>query len=69
MTREPIRSSNIESIGYDAEAGRLEIEFRGGRVYEYVDVPIEVFDELMSSKSKGSYVNKYIAPVYAHQKI
>lgn len=60
MNRIPVSSSNLASIGYDAESFVLEVEFNNGRVYQYFDVPQGTYDELMSSSSKGSYMNNVI---------
>lgn len=60
MNRTPVSSSNLASIGYDAESLVLEVEFNNGRVYQYFDVPQGTYDELMSASSKGSYMNNVI---------
>lgn len=60
MNRTPVSSSNLASIGYDAESLVLEVEFNNGRVYQYFDVPQGTYDELMSASSKGSYMNNGI---------
>jgi hypothetical protein len=60
MNRTPVSSSNLASIGYDAESLILEVEFNNGRVYQYFDVPQGTYDELMSASSKGSYMNNVI---------
>lgn len=60
MKRISVISSAINSIGYDAESGILEIEFAGGSAYEYYDVPHEVYDEMMHAESLGAYVNETI---------
>ena len=38
----------MNSVGYDEQSQILEIEFTGGEVYRYLDVPASVFHELMS---------------------
>lgn len=60
MNRTSVSSSNLASIGYDAECLVLEVEFTNGRVYQYFDVPQGTYDELMSASSKGSYMNSII---------
>jgi hypothetical protein len=47
--RESVSSSNLASIGYDAENEILEIEFNHGGVYQYFDVPENVYVELMEA--------------------
>src|SRR5690606_37210664 len=53
--RIPVVSSNIASVGYDAKKKLLEIEFHHGAVYQYFDVPENVYEELMGSTSLGAY--------------
>ena len=62
--RQPVESSNIAKIGYDAETRTLEIEFLHSGVYRYHHVPADVHAALMASPSKGRYFainvrNKY----------
>lgn len=54
MKREKVESSNIVAVGW--EAGRLEVEFAGGAVYFYEDVPEEKFKAFMACSSKGAFM-------------
>lgn len=69
MERTLVVSSNIVSIGYDEANSVLEIEFKGGEVYEYFDVPEHVYNELMGAGSHGSYHNSHIRSKYRYQRI
>ena len=60
MERIPVASSMIQSVGYDHTSSILEIEFRSGKVYRYLDVPQQTHIELMSAGSKGGYFEAYI---------
>jgi len=60
MERQSVESSNLASIGYDAENEVLEIEFNNGGVYQYFDVPENVYEELMSASSHGQYFDRNI---------
>lgn len=60
MTREYVSSSNIASIGYDATSETLEVEFNNGSVYQYYNVPENLYQGLMSADSKGKYFDAYI---------
>jgi ATP-dependent DNA helicase RecG len=66
--RIPVVSSNIASIGYDAKKKVLEIEFHHGAVYQYFDVPENVYEELMSSPSQGAYFMNEIKEKFNYQK-
>lgn len=69
MNRQPVTSSNIASIGYDADSQTLEIEFLNGGVYQYFDVPQHVHEELMNADSHGQYLAQNIKGVYRYSKI
>jgi hypothetical protein len=69
VERSPVVSSNIASVGYDAEAYVLEVEFTNGHIYQYFDVPEAVFAELVGSSSLGSYLNTNIRKQYRYTRI
>lgn len=69
MDRQPVASSNIASIGYENETETLEVEFLNGSIYEYRNVPLVVYEELMSASSYGSYFNREIRTAYAYEKV
>jgi hypothetical protein len=60
-------SSDIASIGY--ENGILHIRFNSGGLYEYSNVPISVYNGLMSAGSHGKYFHAYIRGKYGDHKI
>jgi hypothetical protein len=69
MHREPVDSSSLTSLGYDARKHLLEVEFRNGGVYRYMDVPEEEFDALRHADSAGRYLNQEIKPFYSVIKV
>jgi hypothetical protein len=62
MDRSAVSSSSVVSVGYDARRATLEIEFHGGRVYQYLHVPIAAYRLLLQAPSIGDYVNRVIKP-------
>ncbi|HRP91044.1 MAG TPA: KTSC domain-containing protein [Edaphocola sp.] len=69
MNRKSVESSNLASIGYDAENEILEVEFKHGGVYQYFDVPQNVYEELMNASSHGVYFSANIRNDYEYQKL
>lgn len=69
MNRQAVTSSNIASIGYDANSQTLEIEFLNGGVYQYFDVPQHIYEGIMSADSHGQYLAKSIKGVYRYSKV
>lgn len=66
MNRTPVTSSNLASVGYDETTATLEIEFRSGGIYQYFDVPQQVYDGLLSAPSHGRYFATEIRGVYRY---
>lgn len=60
MERQYVSSSNIASIGYDADNMVLGVEFLNGSIYQYYDVPQIIYDGLMAADSHGKYLAAYI---------
>ncbi|MGI4743123.1 MAG: KTSC domain-containing protein [Janthinobacterium lividum] len=69
MERIRVRSSNISSVGYDADTRTLEVEFHSGSIYQYSRVPEAVYRALMSARSHGSYFNDHIRDEYVTRQV
>jgi hypothetical protein len=69
MQRERVSSRSIASVGYDADAKTLEVEFHSGRLYQYIGVPPLVHDELVHADSIGAYFNANIRPIYPYLEV
>lgn len=59
MNRTPVSSSHLASIGYEPASQTLEVEFRGGAIYQYFAVPADVYDGLVAASDAGGSVGKY----------
>lgn len=60
MHRDPVQSSNIKSVGYDASTGTLQVEFRNGGLFDYAGVTPEQHAEMMGADSVGRYFHGHI---------
>jgi hypothetical protein len=69
MRRVPVDSSSLASVGYDADTCVLELAFRQGGVYQYFDVPADVYQEFMAAESHGRYFTESIRPVYEFRRL
>lgn len=69
MERQPVSSSNLASVGYDAESETLEVEFNNGNIYQYYNVPQLMFESLMQAPSVGSFFNANIRNAFACSKV
>ena len=68
IPRQPVNSSDIASIGYDAATQTLEIEFRATGVYRYFSVPPEVFETIRTTPSPGKFFLQTIKGKFAWEK-
>lgn len=69
IARVPVQSSNIRSVGYDAESQTLAVEFSSGAVYEYDGLPADVVESLLTAGSIGSYFARAIRAQYSGRKV
>ncbi|HEX3130568.1 MAG TPA: KTSC domain-containing protein [Thermoanaerobaculia bacterium] len=69
MRRRSVSSSSVASVGYDPKTQTLEIEFSSGSVYEYNEVPPEIYKGLMEASSKGRYFANEIRGQYPSTRI
>lgn len=58
-------SKLIKSVGYDAEARRLEVEFHSGKVYHYADVAPETHQAFITAESIGAHFGRHIKTKHA----
>ncbi|GAB11018.1 hypothetical protein GOARA_064_00200 [Gordonia araii NBRC 100433] len=66
MKRRPVSSSSLASVGYDEPTSTLEIEFTSGSVYQYFDVPAEVYSDLMSASCLGRFFSRRVRGRYRY---
>ena len=69
MQRQPVSSSNLASIGYDASSQVLEIEFLNGGLYHYFGVPQGLYDQLMAAGSHGSFFSQHIRNAFQFERL
>jgi len=64
-----VDSSNVEAVGYDEDSSTLQVEFKNGGMYQYFDVPEEVFIGLRDADSVGGYLAARIKGTYRYSKV
>jgi hypothetical protein len=56
----PVDSEMLIAVRYDKGARHLDVIFRTGDKYRYLNVPPLEYEGLMSAESKGQYMHKRI---------
>jgi hypothetical protein len=69
MNRESVQSSMIASLGYDANISTLEVEFINGAVWQYYEVPENVYYDMMNSGSLGKFFHSNIKGQYIESQV
>ena len=64
-----IKSSNIKKTEYDTETKGLVVEFNNGVMYQYVDVPMQIYTKFRMSESQGKFFSTEIAKKYKYTKL
>lgn len=69
VNRQPVASSNLRDVGYDAASRTLEVGFKDGGVYQYYGVPPHIYRGLMSAGSKGGYLADHVKGIYRYRRV
>lgn len=57
----PIENSqNVIASAYDKNEKIMYVQFKNGVTYKYKDVPHELYDEFLTSPSKGGFIHQRI---------
>lgn len=64
----PVSSSNIASVGYDADSNTVYVAFLNGSTYAYKGVSPQEFENLKTAPSVGSYLNRNFKNVYPYER-
>jgi hypothetical protein len=64
IKREAVQSTALSSVGYSKRLRALEIEFRNGATYRYLNVDPAIYRELMLAPSKARFYNEKIRRKY-----
>jgi hypothetical protein len=62
-------SSVVARIKYDNLSHTLRVIFVSGMVYEYKNVPEQIYSAMKMAFSKGTFLNKHIKGKYGFKKV
>lgn len=69
MELEPVVSSNIAAIGFDAVSGTMYVKFTSGLTYEAPGATQADYDTWKAAKSKGVHFAKVLKKAFIWTKI
>jgi hypothetical protein len=62
-------SSVVARIEYDTLSHTLRIVYVSGMMYDYKNVPQQIYAAMKTAFSKGTFLNKYIKGKYEFDKV
>ena len=62
-------STVVAHYVYDPETSSLKITFTSGKVYNYKNVPEQLYQAMKASFAKGIFFNQHIKDKYEFEKI
>lgn len=67
MKMRPVKSSNIEAVGF--EGAEMVVHFKNGTQYRYKGVAPEDYEHFVGSKSVGKHFHAHIRGKFEHEKV
>jgi hypothetical protein len=62
-------STVVASFNYNRETSALYVVFVSGAIYEYLDVPENIYKQMKTFRSKGTFLNVFIKGKYRFKKL
>jgi hypothetical protein len=59
-----LSSSMLSSAGYDEETQSMDVTFRNGKTYSFPNVPLDIYETLISSSSPGRFYHDSIKGIF-----
>ncbi|MCC6443090.1 MAG: KTSC domain-containing protein [Armatimonadetes bacterium] len=69
MTLARVTSTMLYAIGYDEASQDLEVVFNTGGIYRYRVVPKDVYEGLLSARSKGNYMHDHVLGMFPYERL
>ncbi len=69
VSRVRVASSMMALVGYDPLTRVLEIQFATGAVYRYLDVPLDLYQDLLDAPSHGRLFHDRIRGVFECRRV
>lgn len=69
MKMTDVKSSQVQSIGYDAASKTLAVKFKNGGEYQYDGVPPEINENILKAESVGKYLGAHVKGKFQYRKV
>jgi len=68
MERIELDSTALAWVRYLPAERVLQVGMHSGMVYDYIDVPLPIYRDLLAAESKGRYYNQHIRSAFPFQR-
>jgi hypothetical protein len=62
----PVKSSNVEAIGYNSDKQEFHVKYLGGKTSVYRDVPADTAAAVHEAESTGKAVHAHLKGKFSH---
>jgi hypothetical protein len=69
MKLQNVESSMLLAAGYDEATREMRVIFRTGDTYRYMNVPQEVYLELLKAESKGAFMKTHVIDRFPSRRV
>ena len=69
MHRTVVASAGIQELGYEEGSEILEIKFVSGSVYDFYNVPLKLYDQMMDSPRKELFYETNILVRFPYKRL
>jgi hypothetical protein len=69
MITTAVESTTLATVTYDPNRQVLRLGFHSAAVYDYFDVPSDVYQALIAAESKGSFFNRNIRGRFSYHRL
>lgn len=64
-----VMSSNLKFASYNSTSKTLTVTFNNGSIYEYYDIPWQLFTKWRMAESQGKFFNTEISKRFKYKKL
>lgn len=63
------QSTTVQRISYEEKTSTLEVEFHNGSIYQYFDVPEQIWNAFKTADSKGQFIHQNLKGYYRYSRV
>jgi hypothetical protein len=69
MELQQVESNTLQAVGYDENRQILEVLLISGKTYHYLEVPKQIYEQLLAAGSKSGYMENSVIDSYRQRQV